>query len=219
MTQQIIMDRVHHLRLIGAVPGLFALLVVVVVLAGCATSAATRPASASSAHSSAPAASTPTAPRMFTSRHYGYTEALPAGWASATQATQQWNGTGAPGDQDSVVDLFQGPGGLEVWAIAAPTKESLAAYARATIRAAAAAHPCPKAPQTDQAVTIGGAPARLLGMQCPPRSGFLVETAVTIRHGAAFVFASQDPSGTTPTDRAAFRKFLAGISLQRSERD
>jgi len=160
---------------------------------------------------------------MFTSRHYGYTEALPAGWGSAAQATQQWNGKGAPGDQDSVVDLFQGPGGVEAWAIAAPTKESLAAYARATIRAAAAAHPCPKAPQTDQAITIGGAPARLLGMQCPPRSGFLVETAVTIRHGTAFVFASQNPSGATPTDqpadRAAFRKFLAGISLQRSERD
>jgi hypothetical protein len=133
------------------------------------------------------------------------------------QATQQWNGKGAPGEQDSVVDLFYGPGGVEAWAFAAPTKENLAAYARATIRAAAAAHPCPAVPQTDQAITIGGAPARLLSMQCPAGSGFLVELAVTVRDGTAFVFASQHPPGTPvdkPADRAAFRKFLAGIQLQ-----
>jgi hypothetical protein len=217
MTQEIVMNRLHHLRLIGEVPALFVLLIVVVVLAGGASSAATRPASASSAHPPAPAASTPAAPRMFTSRHYSYTEALPAGWVPAAQATQQWNGTGAPGDQDTVVDLFQGPGGVEAWAVATPTKESLAAYTTKTVRASAAAHPCPKVPQTDQAITIGGAPARLLGMQCPPRSGFLVEIAATIHDGTAFVFASQNPSGTgsQSADRAAFRKFLAGIRFQR----
>ena len=87
------------------------------------------------------------------------------------QATQQWDGTGAPGD-DSVVDLFQGPGGVEAWAVAAPAKQNLAAYTRTTIRASAAAQPCPATPQTDQAITIGGATAQLLSMQCPPGSGF-----------------------------------------------
>jgi hypothetical protein len=124
---------------------------------------------------------------------------------------------GAPGDDDSVVDLFHGPGGVEAWAIAAPTTENLAAYTRTTTRAAAAAHPCPATPQTDQAITIGGAPAQLLGMQCPPGSGFLVELAVTTHDGTAFVFASQNPSGTgsQSADRAAFRKFLASIRFQR----
>ena len=42
-----------------------------------------------------------------------------------------------------------------------------------------------------------------------------MELAVIIRHGTAFVFASQNPIGTTTGDRAAFRKFLAGIRLQR----
>ena len=209
------MNRVHHERLIGHVPALFVLLIVGAVLAGCASSDGAHTASASPTHSPALAASTPAAARTFTSRHYGYTETLPAGWASAAQATQHWDGKGAPGEEDSVVDLFQGPGGLQAWAIAAPTKESLATYASATIRAAHAAHPCPAAPQTDQVITIGGAPARLLGMQCPAGSGFLVETAVTIRHGTAFVFASQNPSGTTPTDRAAFRKFLTSITFPR----
>ena len=152
--------------------------------------------------------------RTFTSRHYGYTETLPTGWYSVGPATQQWNGKGSPGFDSPVIDLFTGPSSLDAWADAAPTNKNLAAYTSATIRAARAGHPC-SAPLTNQAITIGGAPARLLGMHCPPRSGFLVEIAVTVHHGTAFVFASQNPTGTTPGDRTAFRKFLAGIRLQR----
>jgi hypothetical protein len=152
--------------------------------------------------------------RTFTSRHYGYIETLPTGWYSVRPATRQWNGKGAPGFDRPVIDLFIGPGSLQAWADAAPTNKNLAAYTSATIRAARAGHPC-SAPLTDQAITIGGAPARLLGMHCPPRSGFLVEIAVTVHHGTAFVFTSQNPTGTTPGDRTAFRKFLAGIRLQR----
>jgi hypothetical protein len=169
-------------------------------------------------HAHGPPNTGPAAARMVTSRHYGYTEALPAGWLPGAQATQQWNGKGAPGSEDSVVDLFDGPDGVQAWALAAPTKESLAAYARATIRAAAAAHPCPAVPQTDQTITIGGAPARLFSIQCPAGSGFLVETAVTIHAGTAFVFASQNPSGAGANhraDRTAFRNFLGGIRLSR----
>jgi hypothetical protein len=187
----------------------------IALLAGCASSATTGPG-APPARSPAATAGTPAAARIFTSRHYGYTEALPAGW-TGRQATQQWNGTGAPGDQDSVVDFFHGPGGVQAWAIAAPTKENLAAYTRATTRASAAAHPCPATPQTDQAITIGRAPAQLLSMQCPPGSGFPVEVAVTIHDGTAFAFASQNRSGTgsQSADRAAFRTFLASIRFQR----
>jgi hypothetical protein len=193
-------------------PALFALLTVAGVLAGCASSATTNP-STTPTHTSAATASTPAATRIFASRHYHYAEALPAGWLSGAQATQQWDGTGAPGNEDSVVDLFQGPGGVEAWAIAAPTKENLAAYTRTTIQASNAGHQCPPVTQTSQAITIGGVPARLLAFQCPAGSGFLVEIAVTVHDGTGFVFASQNPTGTTATDRAAFRKFLAGIRL------
>ena len=154
--------------------------------------------------------------RIVTSRHYGYAEALPAGWRLLTQATQRWDGNGAPGYDSPVIDLYQGPGSLQAWADATPTTKNLNAYTSATIRAARAAHPCP-APQTNQPITIGGAPARLLTMQCPAGSGFLVEIAVTIHHGTAYVFASQHQPGTPvhyPADRAAFRTFLAGIRLQ-----
>jgi len=65
---------------------------------------------------------------------------------------------------------------------------------------------------------IGGAPARLLTMQCPAGSGFLVEIAVTVHQSTVFLFASRHPPGTPvhkSADRAAFRAFLAGIRLQR----
>lgn len=152
--------------------------------------------------------------RMFTSRTYGYTETLPAGWRSGGPARHRWDGKGAPADTASASDFFMGPHGVEAWAYAAPVKENLAAYTTTTIRAVRAAHPC-SAPQTNQAITIGGASARLLAMQCPARSGFLVEIAVTIHHGTAFVFLSQNRAGPTSTDRAAFREFLTGIRLQR----
>ena len=200
----------------GETPVRAAFLVMIALLAGCSSSATTSP-NVTPAHMSPAAASTSPAARSFTSRQYGYTGTLPAGWSSNVEATQQWNGQGAPGDQDSVVDLFSGPGGVEAWAMAAPTKESLTAYTAATTRAAAAAHPCPATPQTDEAIMIGGEPALLLGMQCPPGSGFLVEIATTIHHGTAYVFTSQNPagSGNHSADRAAFRTFLAGIQLQR----
>jgi hypothetical protein len=162
----------------------------------------------------APRNTGPAAARMVTSGYYGYTEALPAGWRLARQATRQWNGTGGPGYDRPVVDLFAGPRGVQAWAFAAPTRKSLRSYATAIIRASRAAHPCAP-PQTSQAIRIGGSPARLLTMQCPARSGFLVEIAVTVRNGTGFVFASQPAPGVTGTDQpaAAFRTFLAGIRL------
>jgi len=207
----------HLARGTGEMPALAALLSMIAFLAGCGSSATTDP-NGTPTRSAAAAASTPATAHLFRSRYYGYTEALPSGWSSSSQATQPWDGEGAAGDQDSFVDLFSGPGGLEAWAAAAPTKQNLAAYTTATIRAAAASHPCPTTPQTNQAITIGGKPARLLNMQCPLGSGFLVEIVTTIHHGTAYVFTSQNPSGSAANhraDRAAFRKFLTGIQFQR----
>ncbi len=203
-------------RGIGGTPARAAFVIMIALLAGCSSPG---PASPKATPTQTPpaAASTSPATRIFTSRQYGYTGALPAGWSSGTQATQHWNGQGAPGDEDSVVDLFSGPASVEAWATAAPTKQTLTAYTTATTKAAAAAHPCPATPQTDQAITIGAEPARLLTMQCPPGSGFQVEIATTIHNGTAYVFTSQNPtgSGNPSADRAAFRTFLAGIQLQR----
>jgi len=176
-------------RRIGAVPALLAaLLAVAGVLAGCASSA----------------------PSTFTSQNYGYSAALPAGWSSH-QAGSQWDGLGSPGFEDGDVDLFTGPNGIVVMAYGTASPQSLAAYTRATVQAAAAAHQCPAVPASDQAITVGGVPARLLSTSC---QGLSIGTAITIHGGKAVVFTSQLPSGTG-AGRAAFRRFLAGIRIQR----
>jgi hypothetical protein len=208
VTAAAVRRRVIRRRVVEAVAGAVAVVVIAAIaLAGLRT--------LGHAHPPAPATRPHPTARIITSRHYHYAEALPAGWRLAGQATQQWNGTGSPGDHDSPSDLFLGPGGVEAWAYAAPTRENLAAYTRATMQAAATVHGCPAVPQTSQAITVDGAPARLLAFQCPARSGFLVELAVTVHDGTGFVFGSQNPAGTKATDRGAFRQWLAGIRLQR----
>jgi hypothetical protein len=206
VTAGAVRGRVIRRRVVEAVAGAVAVVVIAAVaFVGVRTLGHTpSPAPAVRPH--------PTA-RIITSRYYHYAEALPAGWRLAGQATQRWDGTGSPGDHDSPSDLFLGPGGVEAWAYAAPTRETLAAYTRTVIHASLAVHGCPAVTQSSQAITIGGAPARLLAFQCPAGSGFLVELAVTVHDGTAFVFGSQNPAGTKASDRAAFRQWLAGIRL------
>jgi hypothetical protein len=206
VTAAAVRRRVTRRRVVEAVAGTMAVAVIAAIaLAGLRTLGHTHPpAPATRPH--------PTA-RIITSRHYHYAEALPAGWRLAGQATQRWDGTGSPGDQDPQSDLFLGPRGVEAWAYAAPTRENLAAYTRTVIRASLAVHGCPAVTQSSQATTVGGAPARLLAFQCPAGSGFLVELVVTLHDSTGFVFGSQNRSGTKASDRAAFRLWLAGIQL------
>jgi len=210
VTAAAVRRRVIRRRMVEAVAGAVAVAVVVI-----ATIALVGVRTLGHGHSPAPATRPHPASRVITSRYYHYAEALPAGWRLAGQATQRWDGTGSPGDHDPQSDLFLGPGGVEAWAYAAPTRENLAAYTRTVMQASLAVHGCPSVTQTNQAITItiGGAPARLLAFQCPAGSGFLVGIAVTVHGGTAFVFASQNSTGTKATDRAAFGKFLAGIRL------
>jgi len=175
-------------------------------LVGCASSLAASPG-ASTPRSGAPGAS---ATAAFTSRLYGYTVALPAGWS--VQPGQHWGGTGGPGS----VDVFRGQPNVAAWAFAVPRPASPAAYATAITRTAAQL-PCPAAPQTSQAVTIGGVPARLIAMRCPAHGGVLMLTAVTTRGQSTLVIMFEDSSGISSAerpDRAAFREFLAGIRLR-----
>ena len=81
-------------------------------------------------------------PRPTSLRRGGYSQALPAGWPSQ-QAPPQRDGKGAPGDQDSVVDLLHGPGGAGTRPIAAPASRPWPPYATTTTRASG--HPCPAA--------------------------------------------------------------------------
>jgi len=179
------------------------------VLAGCASPGASPPG-APATQSRPSGASAPAAAHMFSSRLYGYTVALPAGWSA--QPGQRWGGTGAPGP----VDVFRGPPYVAAWAFAVPRPANPAAYATAITRTAAQL-PCPAAPQTSQAITIDGVPTRLIGMRCPAPGGVLMLTAVTTRGQSALVVTFEDSSGVSSgerADRAAFREFLTGTRLR-----
>ena len=179
------------------------------VLAGCASPAA-GPPGAPATQSRPSGTSVPAAAHMFSSRLYGYTVALPAGWSA--DPGQRWGGTGAPGP----VDVFRGRPYIAAWAFAVPRPANPAAYATAITRAAAQL-PCPAAPQTSQAVTIGGLPAGLIGIRCPAKGGVLMLTAFTTGGQSTLVVTFEDSSGISAAeraDRAAFREFLAGIRLR-----
>src|SRR5262249_28042249 len=132
-------------------------------------------------------ASAPAAARVFSSRLYGYTAALPAGWSA--RPGQRW--AGAPGP----VDVFRGQPDVAAWAFAVPRPASPAGYAPAITRTAAQL-PCP-APPTSQAAAIGGVPARLIGMRCPAPGGVQMLTAVTTRGQSALVVTFEDSSGVS----------------------
>jgi hypothetical protein len=178
------------------------------VLAGCSSPPAGSPGA--SAPPSRASGADATAAHVFTSRLYGYTVALPAGWSA--QPGERWSGTGAP----SPVDVFRGQPYVAAWAFAVPRPASPAAYATAITRTAAQL-PCPAASQTSQAVTIGGGPAVLISMRCPSPGGVLMLTAVTTRGQSTLVITFEDVSGISSAERAdhaAFREFLAGIRLR-----
>ena len=180
------------------------------LLAGCSSSVASSHSLGASEPRSPVSGASPPAPRVFTSRLYGYTVALPAGWSA--QPGQRWGGTGAPGP----VDVFRGQPYVAAWAFAVPRPARPAAYATAITRTAAQLA-CPTAPQTSQAVTIGGVPARLIVMRCPAHGGAMMQTAVTTGGQSTLVITFEDCSGISSAeqaDRAAFREYLAGIRLR-----
>ena len=179
------------------------------VLVGCSSLAApSLGASTPQSHASHLGAS-PTV-HVFRSRLYGYAVALPADWSA--QPDQHWGGIGAPGP----VDAFRGQPYVAAWAFTVPRPARPVVYATAITRTAAQL-PCPAAPEISQAVTIGGTPARLIGMRCPARGGVLMLTALTTGGRSALVIMFEDVSGIVSAerpDRAAFRELLADIRLQ-----
>jgi hypothetical protein len=154
------------------------------------------------------AVSSPT-PSVFTSDRYGYVVSLPAPWALSYPASTTWDGIGSASHEGSYVDQFTAPA-VVAWAVAAPTKLTLAEYVTHTEETSAAEHGCPKKPDADEPFKVGGEPGRLLTLHC----GILVLIAITIHNGSAVSFAFQSPFGhsnTDAADRALFLSFLKGI--------
>jgi hypothetical protein len=166
-----------------------------------------------------------TEPVTFTSPIYGYSITLPAGW-TIVAAQVAWDGTSAPGHQDSDVDQLIGPEvsgrcshiflcGPVAWALAGSTTKSLADYAAERDSVGVANNGCAE-PETSAPTTIGGEAALVEATHCPADGGILVLSAFTVQSGIGFGFYLQEPSGdpaVEPEDRSDFAAMLATVQL------
>ncbi len=162
-------------------------------------------------HSASQAASP--APATFTSATYGYTLRLPASW-SPIQAQKTWDGKASLSSDSDEVDQFPGSYNASSWAVAARSRQNLAAYTAAVIAANARDHgdTCPAKPETREQITVGDGPGILLEYDC----GILINLAAAVHHGVGYQFGFRDPTvnaATDPADHATFLDILKSIQF------
>ena len=154
-------------------------------------------------------------PSVFISPIYGYSISLPAGWSVVKPATEGWDAVSAPGHDTESADLFASTSGTLLWAYSGPTSKSLARFTAAQTAADAAAHPCPAAPETDEAFRVGGEAAQFTVKHCPATDGILVAMTAVIREGTGYLFYFQHPPAapSRDDDAAVFKMLLAAVVL------
>jgi hypothetical protein len=191
------------------------LLAAVTAIASCSGTSATGGASTTPPRSSAAAAqSIPPKPTTFSSKAYGYSLTVPAGWSSR-QAFAKWDGESELDGDSALVDLLGHPGESKgVWAAAARSPRNLTADTTFAIIWNHHYHgdTCQR-PPTRSRVTVGGRPGVLLAYNC----GILVNQAVTVRHGVEYWFVFVDrgvPAATDPPDRAMFLDILRSVRFR-----
>ncbi|MEA2538050.1 MAG: hypothetical protein QOF11_2284 [Chloroflexota bacterium] len=191
-------------------------LAVTLVVAACAGGTPSAPASSPTAPGSTPTATKagPSAsPTSFTSKTYGYSLTVPAGW-TVMQASAAWDGKGAPFHDVPEADQFVGPAAASAWFFGAPTTKDLKAKVNESIAANAASHgnTCPAVPDVQDPIQIGSEPGVLLGYNC----GILINSGITVHKGIAYLFGFRDPAvhaATDPADRAAFLELLKSVQF------
>jgi hypothetical protein len=156
--------------------------------------------------SASAAATAVPSPSSFTSAKYGYTLTVPSGWSS-TQATSVWDGSSALSSESAEVDKFVGPSSASSTGVAAPSMQTLLAYADALIAATTKYHgdTCPPRPEAQKRITIGGDPAILLEYNC----GILINLAAVVHKGIGYQFLLRDPAVHASTDKSDQEGFLA----------
>jgi hypothetical protein len=198
-------------------PALLAATVSLLGACGGGTPAATQPTASSSAVATTspqvPTTTLPTTPAgPFVSTVYGYSVSSP-GW-TGSGATTAWDGTGdPPGSGDPTIDALFGPTDQRAYAYSEATDTTLTEYVTASRQDAAAAHQCPVKPEATRPTKVGGEPAILDEVHCPPGSGVFAPTAYVVHAGRTFVFFTYDQPGNEAKMRDWFGALLEGISF------
>jgi hypothetical protein len=186
-----------------------------VVLAACGSSSSTSEPSSVMGTTVVPttSATTTVAPSgPYRSAFYGYV-VTSLDW-KGNSATIAWDGTGGPGNDEPVVDLLYGPDLQQAFAFGVPTTATLDEYVAAQRAVKEPDHPCPEGPEATASITIGGEPAVLDEMHCPPDgSGVFVLAAFVVHDGRANNFVTYARSGKESEMRAWFGSLLQTISF------
>ena len=165
---------------------------------------------------SAVAAPTPSgSPTAFTSKTYGYSLTVPAGWTTI-QASIPWDGEGMPSHDVPEADQFVSPSSPSASFHGAPTTKDLAGQVKQAIAGIAVDHgdTCPPVPKSQEPISVGSEPGVLLNYDC----GILITNAITIHDGVAYVFGFRDPAvhaATDAADRATFLALLESVKFPR----
>ena len=149
----------------------------------------------------------------FKSATYGYSLTPPSGWTTTVQASEAWDGLAAYSHESPVADQIIGPATASAWATAAPTDKDLAAYTTQMIEATARDHAdtCPSQPESQETVKIGNDPGALTSWNC----GILINLAVAVHNGRAYIFGFRDPAINAATDAGARSTFVSMLKSVR----
>jgi hypothetical protein len=169
---------------------------------------------AAASASSLPPSLTPSAaatPSAFTSKIYGYSVALPAGWSSLA-ASARWDGVAGVKSDSPEVDRWISGAEPSSWGSAAAYAKDLASYTTKAIADTSKYHgdTCTAPPEAQEAITIGSEAGTLLSYNC----GILINVGVTVHNGTGYTFGFRDPAvqaATDPVDRAMFTDLLKSV--------
>lgn len=147
----------------------------------------------------------------FKSTTYGYSLTPPSGWTTV-QASKAWDGISGYGSESPETDQIVGPAMASAWAVAVKTDKDLATYVQDFIAENAKTHgdTCKSGPEAQDPIKIGADPGILVAWNC----GILINQAVAVHNGHAYVFGLRDPAvqaATDPADRATFLTMLESV--------
>ena len=147
----------------------------------------------------------------FKSTTYGYSLTPPSGWTTV-QASKAWDGVSGYGHDSPETDQIVGPATASSWAVAVKTDKDLATYAQDFIAETARTHgdTCTSGPEGQDSIKVGADPGMLIAWNC----GILINGAVAVHNGRAYVFGLRDPAvhaATDPADRATFLTMLESV--------
>jgi hypothetical protein len=184
------------------------------VITSCSSGGSSGSSPAASSAAATSSQSTAPLPTTFTSKGYGYSLTVPAGWTSR-QAFEKWDGQSELDGTSVMVDLLGQPSvSRGVFIAAARWKRDLAAYATFLIAWNANYHGdyCPQRPNARSRVTVGGQPGVLLAYNC----GILINNVATVHDGVGYLFVFVDrglAAATDRTDHATFLRILRSVEF------